>query len=120
VQFNYRIVWSLGEPPTDGFARVVNTREGNLHNVVRGRLFWVDFVDENFARRDPAELEAEVEVSEGGRVRHHAISAYPQIGGWRVAIETDAAEPGRTLTIRCRLRANEQPISETWVYNWKS
>lgn len=120
VRLAYRIVWSLGEPATEGFARVVNTREGELHHVPRGRLFWVDFADENFAQRDAASLEADIDVSEGGRVRHRAISAYPQIGGWRVAIETDAAESGRTINLRCRLRANGKPISETWVYSWES
>jgi glucans biosynthesis protein len=120
IQLSYRIVWSLGEPGSDGLARVVNTREGDLHNVPRGRLFWVDFTDENFAHRDGAALEAEIEVGDGGRVRHHGISPYPQIGGWRVAIETDAVEPGRAISLRCRLRANGQPISETWVYSWKS
>lgn len=119
VQFNYRIIWSLGEPPSDGLGRVVNTHEGDLPNVARGRLFWVDFADENFATRDAAALDAEIEISEGGRVRHHAISPYPQIGGWRVAIEADALSAGQTVTLRCRLRANAQPISETWVYGWK-
>jgi glucans biosynthesis protein len=119
LQFGYRIVWSLGEPPSDGFARVVNTHEGDLPNVAHGRLFWVDFADENFAARDASALEAEIEVSEGGRVRHHAISPYPQIGGWRVAIETDAVQAGQTISIQCRLRAGAQPISETWSYEWK-
>ena len=120
MRLAYRIVWSLSDPPSDGFARVVSTREGDLHLVPRGRLFWVDFADENYARRNPATLEAEIEASDGGRVRHRAVSAYPQIGGWRVAIEVDAADTGKTINLRCRLRANGQPMSETWVYTWKS
>ena len=120
VRFNYRIIWSLGEPPADGLGRVVSTREGDLPNVLRGRLFWVDFTDENFATRDAATLEADIEVSQGGRVRHHSISPYPQIGGWRLAIETEADAPGQTITLRCHLHARAQPITETWVYAWKS
>ena len=119
VQFNYRIIWSLGEPPTEGLGRVVNTHEGELPDVPHGRLFWVDFADENFATRDARTLVADIEVSEGGRVRHHSISAYPQIGGWRVAIEADALAGGETVNFRCQLRAGAQPISETWVYDWK-
>ncbi len=118
--FAYRIVWSLGEPPSDGFARVVNTHEGNLPGSDHGRLFWVDFADESFAARDMTALEAEIEVSAGGHVRHHSIIPYPQIGGWRVAIETDSVQAGQTINLRCRLRAGAQPISETWSYVWKS
>jgi glucans biosynthesis protein len=120
VQFAYRILWSLAEPASDGLARVVNTHEGDLPGVARGRLFWVDFADEAFATRDTSALEAEIEVSAGGRVRHQSISPYPQIGGWRVAIETEAGQDGRTVSLRCRLRAGARPISETWSYLWKS
>ena len=119
-EFAYRIVWSLGEPPTDGFARVVNTHEGNLPGSEHGRLFWVDFADEGFAGRNPAAMAAEIQVGDGGHLRYHSVSPYPQIGGWRVAIEADAAEAGQTVSVRCRLRAGAQPISETWSYVWKS
>jgi len=120
VKFNYRIVWSLGEPPAEGLGRVVNTHEGDLPNVPRGRLFWVDFTDEKFPARDAATLDAQIEVIGGGSVRHHSISAYPHIGGWRVAIETEAGAPGQTNVVRCQLRAGAKPITETWVYAWKS
>jgi glucans biosynthesis protein len=120
VRFDYRIVWSLGEPPADGLGRVVNTHEGRVANGASGRLFWVDFSDENISGRDAATLEAMIEVGGGGRVRHQAISAYPQIGGWRVAIEVEAGAPGQTLVVRCQLRAKAKPITETWVYAWKS
>ena len=119
-QFSYRIVWSLGEPPSDGLARVIGTREGILRDAPRGRLFWIDFSDEHFATRDAAALDAEIELSNGARVRHYSISPYPQIGGWRVAIEADAAPAVQTYNIRCQLRDRAQPISETWVYSWKS
>ncbi|MDB6094591.1 MAG: glucan biosynthesis protein [Verrucomicrobia bacterium] len=120
VQYNYRIVWSLAEPANDGFATVVGTREGFLNKAKYGRVFWVDFADEQFATRDAAQLAAEVEVSAEGRIVHQSISPYPQIGGWRVFIETDAPVAGKTVNVRCRLRAGTKPISETWIYEWKS
>ena len=119
-QFSYRIVWSLGEPPSDGLARVVNTREGVLTNAPHGRRFWIDFADERFSTRDAAALDAVIELSDGAHVRHYSISPYPQIAGWRVAIEADAGSAAQTFNIRCRLRDRAQPISETWVYSWKS
>ena len=65
-------------------------------------------------------MAAEIQVGDGGHLRYHSVSPYPQIGGWRVAIEADAAEAGQTVSVRCRLRAGAQPISETWSYVWKS
>lgn len=120
VQFRYRIVWSLGEPATEGLARVVGTHEGALPAAPRGRVLWVDFSDEQHAARDPLTLSADIEIGDGGHLRHHAIIPYPQIGGWRVAIETEALAPGQTVSVRCRLRAGGQPVSETWIYDWKS
>ena len=119
-QFAYRIVWSLGEPPSGGLARVVGTREGILRDAPRGRLFWIDFADERFSTRDAAALSAEIQLTNGARVRHYSIKPYPQIGGWRVAIEADAAPEAQSFNVRCRLRDRAQPISETWVYSWKS
>lgn len=120
VQFSYRTVWSLEEPPAEGLARVVGTHEGELPNVPRGRLFWIDFVDDGSGTRDPATMDVEIEITAGGRVRHRSVSSYPQIGGWRVAIEADAAQAGQAISVRCRLRAANQIISETWSYLWKS
>jgi glucans biosynthesis protein len=120
VRFSYRIVWTLAEPPSDGLGRVVNTHEGDLVNDTHGRLFWVDFADENFLGRDAATLDAQIEMGAGGHLRHSSIVAYPQINGWRVAIEADADGAGQTIAVKCHLRANAKPITETWVYAWKS
>ena len=120
LRFNYRIIWTLGEPPSDGLGRVVNTHEGDLTNAPGGRLFWVDFADENFVARDAATLEADIEIGEGGHLRYHSISPYPQIGGWRVAIEAESLAPGQLIAVKCHLRAHGKPITETWVYAWKS
>jgi glucans biosynthesis protein len=118
VDFNYRIVWSLGEPPGGGVARVVGTREGPLPHVDRGHLFWVDFAGEKPA--SGAEVKAEVELGAEGHLRNASVIPYPEIGGWRVAIEVDAAEAKKTIGVQCRLRAGDKPISETWTYDWRS
>lgn len=120
LRMNYRIIWTLGEPPAGGLGRVVNTHEGDLPGVPHGRLFWVDFTDDNFSSRDAASIEAVIEISGGGRIRHSSVSPYPQIGGWRVAIEAEAAGSEQTIAVRCHLRARAKLISETWVYAWKS
>ena len=103
-----------------GLARVVSTHEGPLPGIERGHLFWVDFTDENFARHDPSAMGAEISVGAGGHLRRYSVSPYPQIAGWRIAVETDAPEAGQTVSVHCRLRAGSQPISETWTYEWKS
>ncbi len=101
--------------------RVVGTRARATCLTCRaGRLFWVDFVDENFATRDAASLDAEIEVGQGGWVRHYSVSPYPQIGGWRVAIEAEADPTAPTVVLRCHLHSRAKPITETWVYAWKS
>lgn len=118
IQFSYRILWSLDQPANEGLARVVGTHEGELPNVARGRLFWIDFADEAYAARDVVRLTAELEVT-GGKIRHRSVSPYAQIGGWRVAIEAEADSSGQPLRLRARLKEGQQQISENWNYQWK-
>jgi len=116
----YRMVWSAGEPHRDGLARVIGTHEGHLPGAAHGRLFWVDFAGEDPSALGKEPVLAEIVASEGGTVRYQSISPYAYIGGWRVAIEAEAAHPGQIITLRCRLKAGSTARSETWIYQWKS
>ncbi|MDB6128754.1 MAG: glucan biosynthesis protein [Verrucomicrobia bacterium] len=114
LEFRYRIVWSLADPPNGNLARVVNTREGALPND--GHLFWIDFSDEKNAARDLATMEPVIVLRGEAKIRHFSVTAYPEIHGCRVAIETDAAKPGQSISLRCYLRNKTEPVSETWSY----
>jgi glucans biosynthesis protein len=118
AEMRYRIVWSMTEAD-DSAARVVATREGPLPQVERGRRFWIDFADSKKSSRNEATLDADIEVGEGGRVRHHALAAYPEVGGWRLAVDVDAERAGDPVALRCHLREGREQISETWWYSWR-
>jgi len=119
-QFSYRIVWSLGEPEGTKLARVAATREGELGNATGDRLFWVDFVGGNLPTDASTPPEAAIEVTGPAKVRHSSVIPYPQIGGWRVAIEMEPMPANKLANLHCQLKTRGQPISETWVYAWKS
>ena len=114
LEIRYRIVWSLADPPNGNLARVVNTREGTAPND--GRLFWIDFSDEKSTPRDLAGMEPVIELRGQSKIRHFSVVPYPEIHGCRVAIETDAVNPGQSISLRCHLRNKTEPVSETWSY----
>jgi glucans biosynthesis protein len=118
VELRYRVVWSRDEPVEEKLAKVMGTREGARPGQAKGRLFWIDFADEKFAERAAGGVKADVEVGSGGRLHHSAVSIYREINGWRAAIEVDAGSSA-AVELRCRLRDNAGPISETWSYTWK-
>lgn len=119
VDLHYRIVWTQDEPGDARIARVIGTREGARPGNAKGRLFWIDFADDKFDGRPSVAIKPEIEVGAGGKLSHSAVSLYREIGGWRVALEVDAAQNATAVELRCRLRDNDGPFSETWSYTWK-
>lgn len=119
LDMHYRLVWSLEEGAKAGVARVQATHVGTLPNTEHGRLYWIDFVDEKAGSRDATMMQAEVETAEGLHVRPPVVMRYPEIGGWRVALQVEADKLGHPLTLRCHLRSGRETISETWMATWQ-
>jgi periplasmic glucans biosynthesis protein len=119
LELRYRIVWASAEPADEPVARVVATREGARPGQARGRLFWIDFTDPKAAERNAAAPIAAIEVGPGGRLVHSKVARYPEIGGWRVALEVESTGASAdAVELRCQLRDNDSAISETWLYPW--
>jgi glucans biosynthesis protein len=120
----YRLFWGPEAPAQPPLARVVATRTG-LGGVVgkdRAYFSWrfaVDFSGGDFALIDPkVGVDAVVGASHG---RIETVSARPlaAVGGWRamfdVVPDANSVEP---ISLRLFLRADGQPLTETWLYEY--
>lgn len=120
----YRLYWGREAPSQSPLARVVATRTGIGGVVGKDRSYFswrfaVDFAGGDLALLDGrTAVEAVVSASHG---RIEIVSARPlgAINGYRAMFDV-VPEPTSTqpIALRLFLRADGQPLSETWVYEW--
>ena len=122
--FSYRLYWGSTMPYAPALAQVVATRTGIGGVIGQPRKYFsyrfaVDFTGGEFARLTKgAQLEPVISASRG---EIEIASARPQveIGGYRAMFDlkpTDGStEP---IDLRLYLRHGEQPLTETWLYQW--
>ena len=124
--YSYRMYWGTQMPASPQLAHVVATRNGlggviGQHRKYFSWRFAVDFTGgELSGLADRANVEAVLVVSRG---RVETTSARPIVAGlikgyramFDVVPPDDSSEP---IDIRLFLRFDNQPLSETWIYQW--
>jgi len=121
--YAYRLSWGADPAPPSTLARCVATRTG-LGGVVGqkrpyySRRFAVDFAGGDLALVDPkTEVEAVIDASRG-RIEITSARPLASIRGWRAMFDLVPDESTEPITLRLFLRARDQALSETWLYQW--
>ena len=110
----YRIDWQQRAAGTARY-QVVNSFSGAGHGKHRHR-FVIDFAPARPHTSSPsADVEADIWVSEHGKLLEHHLQPNPATGGWRLAMEVDNPD-GKPLELRAFLQAGADVLSETWSY----
>ena len=120
----YRMFWGREAPVQSPLARTVATRTG-IGGVIgfdRKAFSWrfaVDFAGGNFALLDPKTKVEAVISATSGRIETTSARPLDAIHGWRaifdVVPEANSLAP---ISLRLFLRANGQPLTETWLYEY--
>ena len=120
----YRLYWAREAPAQSPLARVVATRTG-LGGVIgkkREHFSWrfaVDFAGGDFALLDPKTIVEPVISASRGRVEITSARPLGAVGGWRAMFDlvpdANSVEP---IALRLFLRADGQPLTETWLYEY--
>ncbi|MDP9045786.1 MAG: glucan biosynthesis protein D [Pseudomonadota bacterium] len=120
----YRLYWGREAPVQSPLARVVATRTGIGGVVGKDRTYFswrfaVDFAGGDLALLDgKTSVDAVVSASRG---RIEIVSARPlgAVNGIRAMFDV-VPEPGSVepISLRLYLRADGQPLSETWLYEY--
>jgi glucans biosynthesis protein len=122
--FSYRLHWGAQMPVRPPLAQVVATRTGLGGYVGQKRMHfsWRFVVD--FAGGDLSMLGKDVEVepvitASRGEIEVPSVRPLDLVRGYRVTFDlkpTDASVA--PVNLRLYLRANGQPLTETWLYQW--
>jgi glucans biosynthesis protein len=122
--FSYRLYWGSEMPFAPALAQVVATRTGIGGIVGQPRKYFsyrfaVDFTG---GALDTLSKSAQVEpVISASRGRIEIASARPQaeINGYRAMFDLKPTdESTEPIDLRLYLRQGQQPLTETWLYQW--
>ena len=119
----YSLTWCREAPQQSPLGRVVATRTGiggvvgKPHDHVSFR-FAVDFAGGDFATLDTDVRVEPVLTATRGRFEITSARPLASVGGWRAMFDYVPAPGTEPATLRLYLRANGQPLTETWLYEW--
>jgi periplasmic glucans biosynthesis protein len=122
--FSYHLHWGARMPVNPPLAQVVATRTGLGGYVGQKRKYfsWRFVVD--FAGGDLSMIGKDIEVepvitAPRGQIEFPSTRPLDRVRGYRVTFDLkptdDSLEP---IDLRLYLRANGQPLTETWLYQW--
>jgi glucans biosynthesis protein len=112
--YGYRMHWGEAVPVAWAGARVRKTRVG-MSRKPDTKLFVIDF--DGPALKELRDLPQVMLQASPGNIANVVTQRHPDIDGLRVTFELNTAAH-ETIELRLVLKANDQFISESWVYRW--
>jgi periplasmic glucans biosynthesis protein len=122
--FSYRLHWGARMPVRPALAQVVATRTGlgGVKGEKRTYFAWRFAVD--FAGGDLSMLGKNVKVepvitASHGQIEVPSVHRLDMVQGYRVTFDLKPTDDSVTpVNLRLYLRADGQPLTETWLYQW--
>jgi len=114
--FTYRMHWGADAPDDARLAQVAEMRTG-AGTAPGTRVFVLDLLGGS-VKALGADTRVRLELgSSAGQVSEGYSGPNPETGGWRISLVFD---PGAASAadLRCVLRDEQGPVSETWLYRW--
>jgi periplasmic glucans biosynthesis protein len=122
--FSYRLHWGAHAPVPSPLAHVVATRTG-LGGVIGqprkrySRRFAIDFAGGDLAMLGSDVIVQPVIEASRGKVLIPSARPLHAIHGYRAIFDLEPTdESEEPINLRLYLRARDQPLSETWAYQW--
>jgi glucans biosynthesis protein len=122
--FGYRLHWGAQMPVSPPLAQVVATRTGLGGIVGQKRTYFswrfvVDFAGSNLSMLGKDVNVEPVITASRGQIEITSVRPLEAVRGYRAMFDLrptdDSVVP---VELRLYLRANGQPLSETWLYQW--
>lgn len=122
--FSYRLYWGSRPPVQSALATCVATRTGMGGVVGKKREYYawrfaVDFAGGPLAKIDWTKTKVEPAITlTSGRAEISSVRPLAAVKGARVMFDVVPAQTPDPITMRLYLKAGEQSLSETWLYEW--
>lgn len=121
LEFEYRVHWTLERSRARdiGFTTATRLGRSTAHEPDLERIA-LDF-DGAGVRTLPAGTPPEpvMWVGDGAKLTHVYVQKIPASGAWRVMASVKPDGTGRPVEMRCFLRREGRPLTETWSYLWQ-
>ena len=120
---SYSLHWCREPPEQSPLGHVVATRTGIGGVVGKKRdhastRFVVDFAGGDFSILDPKTVVEPVITLSSGKAEITSARPLASIEGWRAMFDLAPGPGTAPVTMRLYLRADGQPLTETWLYEW--
>jgi periplasmic glucans biosynthesis protein len=122
--FSYRLHWGAQMPVSPPLAQVVATRTGLGGIVGQKRTYFswrfvVDFAGSNLSMLGKDIKLAPVITTSRGQIEITSVRPLDAVRGYRVMFDLKPTDNSvAPINLRLYLRADGQPLSETWLYQW--
>ena len=122
--FSYRLHWGDEPPVAPTLAQVVATRTGlggavGQKRKCYSRRFVLDFAGGGLsALAKNVRIEPVIDISRG-KIRLPSARPLKAINGYRAIFDVEPGDENPApINLRVFLRANDKPLTETWMYQW--
>lgn len=117
LSFDYTLNWGDDPDSSDHPAMVLSTRVGRQFDQNKIK-FVIDFEGlSGRYRKEDGSPDVDLWTSKG-KIEGTSIAPNPHSDGWRVSFDLNPYGQD-THEMRCILKRNGQPVSETWSYQWR-
>lgn len=122
--YSYRLHWATQAPFTPPLAQVVASRTGIGGVIGQPRRYYagrfaVDFVGGELATILPGATVEPVVTASRGEIEITSARPLHSVNGFRAMFDVKLIDDSTApIELRLFLRKNNQPLSETWTYQW--
>ncbi|MEO7933577.1 MAG: glucan biosynthesis protein [Chthoniobacterales bacterium] len=118
MDLSYTLWWQSGDPRSEPLARNVATRI-DYQDAPYFRIFVVDFAGEELAKLPPeTPLQADISASNGGVLDKVQVQKNTNDNTWRATFTASTQTLQKPIELRCVLRQDGRPLTETWTSTW--
>ncbi|HMP76637.1 MAG TPA: glucan biosynthesis protein [Kiritimatiellia bacterium] len=118
INLHYRLHWLMDSGAHPPLARAIATRQAAIPYLPGARKFVVDFAgthDLENASEDA--LAADISAA-NAEVLGQTLQRNPHARSWRAVFDVKPVNPELPIELRCFLKTDQKPLTETWTYLW--
>ncbi|TSA35396.1 MAG: glucans biosynthesis protein [Verrucomicrobiaceae bacterium] len=118
-EFSYSLTWFGTSPAIPPLGRCEFTRV-DFQDAPYYRMFVLDFSGAELSKLSwDAPVTADVSAG-GGAIKDVVVQKNNYGDSWRVSFIASSDQPAKPTELRCTLRIDGRPITETWTTTWKN
>ena len=118
MEFDYRMHWFAEKPEWPPLGRTISTRLADISYNRKAVRFILEFSKPAGGPEiNPADIRIDL-AADRGRILGSFFQLNNYENTWRTILDIEAAAADTPVELRCTLRTDQGPLTETWAYQW--